>query len=342
MCLAHPFAPEAQGARVPEPYAQPTVTYKWHRVITITTNGTTGANDGAFDICLSPSMNVGCANIQGTLGGVTAAPYTNGPATFKPYSYDANLSSVMRSYRVVGMGVKLKSNTTFNNTTGRVYMARIPAATDYPAVAVPVGTSQGVVAQMWNMPVDAAGITSSIYGLPKAMQYTLSELHQESGTEIINHPISPSALDFLDSNITTGESQTGLAVNYQAGFTSGRGWQQIVICGEGLPGNAQILTLEVVFHLEGTPFIGTGGAANLLPSGTVAAVGQAQSLNAIHSHISQLPMATKIRDKAAQEIEARARGVLQSFGRRVVKTAREKAASSRGNLAADLLGVALL
>lgn len=333
--LAHPFSPEAEGAKVPEPYAQPTVTYRFKRVVTLTTNAA-----GAVDFAVFPHLGISAAQYVGTSAGLSNAGPTNLPAGVLMYSSNANFQNLLRSYRVVSYGVRIKSNTTFNNTTGRIYVARVPAATDYPAWVVPAGTTLGAISDMMNIPIDSAGgITSSIIALPKAAQYTLSELHQESGVELITHPIGPSAIDFLDGVLTTGESPAGTAVNYQAGYYSGRGWQQFLIAGDGLPATAQVLTLEIIYHVEGTPLINSSTGASMIPSGMVAAVGSTQALNEVHSTISAMPFAQKLRDKAVEEAKHRAVGVLQRFGRRVAREAKSRV--ERGSIAADLLGVAL-
>jgi len=335
MALIHPFTLEAEGVRVPEPYAQPTVTYKFRRIVELTTSAT-----GALDYAIFPNLSFCAAQYQGTSVGLTTGVVTNLPAGVTVYSSGANIGTMLRQYRVVAFGARLKSNTTFANTTGRVYAARVPSARDFPAVAVPAGTTLAEYSDMMSVPIDGTGITASINALPGSAQYTLSELHQESGVEFTTHPVSPAAIDFLDAVLQTKESQTGVAVNYQAGFYSGSGWQSILITGNGLPNSSQVLTLELVYHVEGIPLVtsATGGA--MIPSGMVAAVGSHSALSAVHSHVSQLPFAVKLREKALHEAKARMQGAIRRIGREALNKARS--AAERGGIAADLLGVAAL
>lgn len=337
MALAHPFSREAQGARVPEPYAQATTTYMYKRVVTLTSSA-----GGGVDFALFPHLSFVAAQFVGTSSGLTNSTPANAPAGVVCYSSGANLGAVFRSYRVVSFGLRIKSNTTFNNTTGRLYVARVPAAVDYPGHIVATGTTLTEFADMMNVPIDGTGVTSSIIALPKSEQFTISELHQESGVELVTHPISPGALDFLDGVLQQRESQTGAVVQYQDGFFSGRGWQQFLIAGDGLPASAQILTLELVYHIEGTPLVTSSTGAAMIPSGMVAAVASPHELPAIHAAVSQLPVAQKLREKARDEIRHRAEGVVRrgaaSAGRYLVNKMKQ---SSRGELAADLLGVAL-
>lgn len=334
MALLHPFSQAAEGVRVPEPYAQPTVTYRFRRVVELTTS-----SSGSIDFAIFPQLGFLAAQYQGSASGIPAGTITNGPAGVTVYTSGAQVGTMLRQYRVVAFGARLKSNTTFANTTGRVYAARIPSARDFPGAAVPAGTTLTEFSDMMSVPIDGTGITSSINALPGSVQYTLSELHQESGTEFTTHPVSPAAIDFLDGLLQQKESQSGVAVNYQAGFYSGNGWQSILIAGNGLPASSQVLTLELVYHVEGIPLVTstTGGA--MIPSGMVAAVGSHSALAAIHSQVSQMPFAVKLREKAQQEAKARVVGAFRKIGREALKAARSNV--ERGGLAADLLGVAV-
>jgi len=334
--LLHPFSPEAEGVRVPEPYAQPTVTYKLHRVMQVTTNAA-----GSFDFVITPSLTYGAIQFTGTQTGLTARTITGAPAGVVVYDYNPDLAGTLRSYRVVSYGLRIKSNTTFNNTKGRVYVARVPAAVDYPN-QLATGASLTEFANGANIPLDGgSGVTSSIFALPKAAQFTLSELHQESGVELITHPIGPSAVDFLDGVRTTSEIMGGTAVvQHQVGYYSGRGWQQFLISGEGMDASSQLITLEFVAHVEGTPILANTGGS-MIASGQVAAVGAPETVAKVHALVAQQPLAMKIRQKALTEMEHRAGSAISRFGRLALNKARA-AAHDRGGLAADLLGVALV
>lgn len=329
MALMHPFSAEAEGARVPDPYAQPTVTYRVKRVVSLTSSAA-----GALDFAVCPHPDLGAYQFTGTASGLTTRTTGNQPAGITCYSL-TGLSSVYRSHRIVSYGLRLKSNTTFSNTNGRVYVARVPCSMEVPGDSVTVGTTLSEFADMLAAPIDGTGLTSSIIGLPKAQEFTLSELHMEGGLEMVTHPVGPSALDFLDSQYTSKETAGSRA---QAGYWSTRGWQQFLIAGDGLPASAQILTVEIILHLEGTPLLNPSSA--LTPSGIVAAVGSSTSVHQVHSALASMPAVQKLREKAEDEVRHRAAGVLQRFGRAALSRAK-KSAAERGGLAADLLGVAL-
>ena len=69
--LSHPFSDMADGCRIPEPYAQATVTHKMHVAHTITTDAT-----GSFDFVFIPHLLFSGVQFVGTSNGLSSIKFS--------------------------------------------------------------------------------------------------------------------------------------------------------------------------------------------------------------------------------------------------------------------------
>lgn len=343
VALCHPFETGAIGARVPEPWASPTTTYKIHIPMVVNTDAS-----GSFDAVIAPHV---LNTVFSTYPSVSATTgITGGAALAYPVSVDStftsavaqtylnagatatSLASKFKNYRVVSYGVRLKTNVDFTHANGRIYWARVAAPSQVPLL-LGSGSTISYLAADWECPLDASGhMTSQIVDMPEAGQLQVSQLLGPGGHEWTFHPVAGTANQFIDAvNLTTEQS---LSVNTPTGtigtsmsttYASTSGFQALWLKGEGcvpaslVPG---AFSLEVILHVEGTQnILGGSSAPDLVasapppalasPMAAFAAVKQAMALPAA------MPVAAKAEAFAKREAGAlwgKAKGALASKG----------------------------
>lgn len=259
--LMHPFSPSAEGARYPEPYAAHTITRKMRMEYVITPSST-----GDFDLCIQPHLVFSAFSSNGT---VTGAPVVlaigNQPAGVNYFGCisAANLAGLFKSYRIVGWGVRLKANTDFTRSGGRVIAAVIPASQQLPANFGDTGTLTDFY-ESFEVPNEALGsgraVSTSVLSLPRGHQLAVSELLSESGAEVTFPIVSAAATNFLEAANEAREqglvATTALGAivgRTSIGFASAAGHSQLLLRGVGLNVSSGVLVAEVVYHVEGIP-----------------------------------------------------------------------------------------
>lgn len=265
--LISPFSKEAEGVRVPEPYAISTVTRKVHVPIVLTSSA-----GGGLDFSVQPHLINSFVQTLGT--------FTGGAGTFSPVNLPAginirsaitpgSIASLVQTYRIVAVGLRLKTNVDFTRSGGRVYGAVLPASQELPS-AFNSGTSVSGALGCWEIPNDGTNISQNIINLPRGFQFTTSELMSEGGCEVMFPICSARALDFLDAQAQGAEqhmtysNNVGVEVGAEGlGRYCAAGFSQFVMRAEGLEPSKDVFTAEVVYHVEGIPLV---GAANLVES----------------------------------------------------------------------------
>lgn len=267
--LVSPFSKEAEGVRVPEPYAVATVVRKVHVPIVLTSSAT-----GGIDFSVQPHLLASFWQTLGTMsGGAAAFTPPNMPAglTARGAVSLTALAAAYQNYRIVAAGVRIKTNVDFTKAGGRIYGAILPASIEIPA-AFNNGTTLAQALGCLEIPTDGTNVTTSIVALPRGFQFTVSELMAEGGCEIHFPITSARALDFLDGQSQSSEQH--FAVNGAAGVYTGSvgigeyqaaGHSQFVLRGEGLAASTDVLTAEVIYHVEGVPLVGTANLVESMP-----------------------------------------------------------------------------
>jgi len=267
--LVNPFSKDAEGVRVPEPYAISTVTRKVHVPLVLTTNAT-----GGLDLSVQPHLFNSFVNTLGTM--------TGGAGTFSPPNIPAGVAvrsavlesavnSIAQTYRIVAIGVRIKTNVDFTKSGGRVYGAILPASQELP-IGFNANVTVGQALQCWEIPNDGTSVSTNILGLPRSFQFTVSELMSEGGCEVHFPICSPRALDFLDAQNQRFEQHMSISdvVGYQVassglGYMQAAGHSQFVLRGEGLAANTDVLTAEVIYHVEAVPLVGSATLIESMP-----------------------------------------------------------------------------
>lgn len=333
--LLHPFSPGAEGARYPEPYAAHTITRKLRMEFILTPTAA-----GNVDLCIQPHVLYSGFNMNGTISG---APVTlavaNQPAGFNYYGAitAANLAGLFKSYRVVGWGVRLKSNTDFTRSGGRVIVAVTPASQQVPAgFSTNVSVTQAI--DCFEVPQEALGanrtISTSVLSLPRGHQLAVSELMSESGAEITFPIVSAAATNFLEAFSQGGIEQSLVTTNAlgavtgstSIGYASCSGHSQLLLRGVGLNSEAS-LVCEVIYHVEGIPNPISG--AQLVESPVRLPPASPAAIASVVHAASSIP--------AVQYVSAKMKSQMGGFAAR----ARSAVASRAGQEAERVLGLGL-
>jgi len=310
LALHKPFADNALGARVPDMYSAPTVTYHTKGTITCTSNAT-----GVCSLVLSPNPLVSCVDMTGST--INAAAGNTGMAQFasSTTAYSAvsqvNLQNAFTSYRVVGVGIRMRNLIPPTTATGRIIIAPFcVSGGPGPQVLSSQSVTNIVISELMGAPLvgssTTSGLSSTILELPDAEEYTMQQLITNN-VDCWSKPISPGAFTFHNTyNTTTLNGSLSLIDSGVVGTTSGlafpgssdlhgaaffEGWQGMLIRAEGLPNSINCLEIEYIYHLEGTPALPSTTAGQLVPTaGPVTNVNLAAFNAALSSVLGKPPI----------------------------------------------------
>lgn len=327
--LLHPFAKQAEGARVPEPFAISSVVHKAHSSFVLTTN-----TSQSFDCVVNCHPLLTCMTGVGTVSGGLPATVTNLPAgiTARGSASATFLESTYKSYRVVAWGVRIKGLTNFANNSGRIYVAVVPASQQIPLLST-VGATKQQFYEGFDAPYDTTGggLPTNLLALPRSRQFAISEIMAEGGIELTLPICSPAAKNFNEGQNQTKEQ--GLTVANGAGAVTGlmsfgyascSGHSQVFIYGEGMGAtgvNTDILSLDVIMHVEGIPNISAtnGGLAPATPF--VAPPAGPGAEHRAHAKVAVAPIFRSIAEKAKEEVIAFGQKKITDYFKKSVGTA---------------------
>jgi len=297
--LLNPFSKEAEGVRVPEPYAIATIVRKVHVPLTLTSSAA-----GGLDFIVQPHLVNSFWQTLGTAtGGAGSITISNMPAnlTARAAVDKSALANAYQTYRIVAAGVRIKTNIDFTKSGGRVYGAVMPAGVEVPA-QFNGGTSLAQALGCLEVPNDGNNVTTSVVALPRGFQFSVSELMSEGGCEVHFPICSARALDFLDAQPQSNEQH--LAVNsaggaYIASFGLGEyqtaGHSQFVLRAEGLAASTDVFTVEVIYHVEGIPVVGTANLVESMPH--TPAPSSPNEMHLAHRLAAAAPVVSYVSDK---------------------------------------------
>jgi len=282
--LLEPFSDSAIGCRVPDQYFCPTATYAVREFLTIKVD-----SFGSFDVVICPNpLYVAWSSRNSIANGVTLT--TKDGTTYGSAMYTNPSTALMNklsSYRVVSWGVRVRQTQSVNVTQGTLTAALfVPKDGLYHpsmgSTAGPVG-NQSQVGTSWStstlsayiqdagLPVTTTGLidTGSLVDLPYHMRASCVNA-AENTYEISPKLCSPTALHFRDTNDSlfgtdiTGQTSTVYVQPGDASYLLADGWTNIVLAGNGLVANSSgAVDIEIVYNIEGNPFISAGAASNI-------------------------------------------------------------------------------
>jgi hypothetical protein len=241
----------------------------------------------AIDLLQDSSSLVGFAS-----GGMTAL---KGGAPMYGATTAPVLSSSLTSYRVSSWGLRLHNLQAVLSAQGRVYIAMFPSLSRVPSYAdVSAMTATNGNSYCCNAFTGSANLNSStILELPNSTQMSISELIP--GMVTLN-PL-PNNTAFYSFKPTINNSQLanntfwadgGLSATANGTITNSggslindmTGGTSVVIFVEGLPTasiGSNVLEVEYIYHLEGTPIIGSS-ANQLITTSHQALIGSTETV----------------------------------------------------------------
>lgn len=270
VAMAEPFSAQAMGARVPDWFSIPTKTGHITRRFALTTNAS-----GEADAIILPSCYWHAVSPRGSFAGQGTWTALDGTtlANAVVYTTTASLSTQFVNYRIVGYGVKVMGTTSMTNTQGVVLEAKVPISSYINSGGDPVG---GITPNISNANATKAN-TLAAYGVPNAANVvdatSLLILPESSETslmalcerpmDIIPKITSAEAFSFRlakDSAVGFNITDQSSVSNVQSGDASYlrlSGHEAVIIAATGCAASTSVLEVEVIYHIEGIPFIST-------------------------------------------------------------------------------------
>lgn len=266
--LMNPFSDLALGARVPDAYSFPTEVR--HAKLLYTLQPTAG---GTVDCAVFPHplFSVMCG--LGTLvGGVDTATGVAGVRCTGVVNLNT-LAAAFNNYRVVGGAVRFKWSSTYNNASGRIFLACQPSPANIP-LYTDSGTNKSQLYEFCDVPYDSTltGIPTSILTYPYSLEIPTSELIG-NGVEIPFRISSAAFSEWRETavaakgpSLVTRSATNTIQDSLGENLVACDGFSTILLAGTNLPTGAPCIDVEVIYHLEGTPQVSAGqvlaGASN--------------------------------------------------------------------------------
>lgn len=289
LALISPFAPEAFGVRVPDPFPFPTVTHHLHQTSVI---GVSFADTGGAVAYLpSPVLSLIDINrVNGLNPTVSTTPFTrvnslNTTSAFHMYgaTTEAALKNVYATSRIVSWGIKISNLQPQLSATGRIIVAMIPLGDTIPSLAEyksTFATGASILTPIFGSASSTVG-SSAVLQLPSAQQFAVSDLLHgdlEVSGMYTNSSFWQFKTSISTSTFTTGtQSGDSSLVASSGGIIQSTGYKDstrmvggcaIVLYFEGLPtGTTNAFQVESVYHLEGSPQLGVDSITVPIPSG---------------------------------------------------------------------------
>lgn len=293
--LLEPFSDSAIGCRVPDQYFCPTVTYAVREFITIKVDPS-----GNFDCVLAPNPCYVAYSTRNSIANGTSMTMKNG-SVYPNAQYTnptSSLANKLSSYRVVSWGVRVRQTQSINVTQGTLTAALFVPKDGllHPSAgtsSAPIG-SQSATGANWStqtlanyvqdagLPLDSANQVidlGSLVDFPYHMRASCVNA-AENTYEISPKVCSPSAFCFRDTNDSTfgtditGQSSVSYVQPGDSSYLLLDGWTNVVIGGTGLVANSTgAVDLEIIYNIEGNPFISIGSSTGTYGSAIAVATG---------------------------------------------------------------------
>jgi len=299
--FANPFGAKVEGVRICDSYAFPTATYHLRGTVAVeNTNlvGTPNSGNIYSTLMFSADPLISCVDISGATTGSFSAtgayssivsnsmtPFTANGKIFGATSITA-LTAVLKNYRVVCAGFRVRVTMPEMVRTGRIIVAPILFTQGLPGPNIlgnlELQTNSGTATRLLGGIPYAAANSSAILNLPGAFEISMSDLSMQD-LVLLPKPTSPHYQVFRSAVSGYGYTATGVfgdqaaynaagAMQYTdiGAITDAAGLSGFIIRIEGVPSATinPLVDVEYVYHLEGTPSI-SGAAAQPLPSGAL-------------------------------------------------------------------------
>jgi hypothetical protein len=258
--LADPFHPMARGARVPDVYATPTVTYHVRGNIILGAAATFAASFYA-----NPLVS---ATLSGT-GPLISTDMTQ--TTLNANTLGAvipvNLANVFDSYRVVGGGIRVKNRQPILSGIGQIQIAAVPSLSNGVGIASLNAVASSAANIILNKTgcIETAAAIQDIMSFVGADEFDVDELFHND-IMIPFHIVDARAFDFHSTETTPLYSATvsngvGLIttasgivlVDENIDPSQSTGWSCPLLNFNGFPATGSNVEVEYILHMEGVP-----------------------------------------------------------------------------------------
>jgi len=279
IALTKPFSDASYGARVPDMYSAPTATHHIRRLVTVKAD-----SDGNFTALVMPSIYQHMIIPTGTTVSNNGTDFIawNGAAIQKSYGLVASgpltNQTKLSNARIVAYGVRIRNINSMTDVKGRFSVAKLALKDDMicPSRA-PVGTltpqayfnrkewylAAGIPTQGTTDDFTTTGYTidpDTLQTLPQSVTMSNMELATK-GLEVIPKITTPYAFSFRNTadskagndpapGIATGAINVG-----DDDYIKFGGFESILLAGSGLTPSQPCYTIELIYHVEGTPTI---------------------------------------------------------------------------------------
>lgn len=312
--LVDPFHLDTMGARCPDMYSFPTATYHLHGNTVCVSGPSGGLDPGGFGVMLCPSPTISMIDLSldahklnravSTTSMVDVGKTSGGTRDFTVFGAAAeiNLQLLMGSQRIVSWGIKISSSMPELTATGRLFIALVPTGSTIPTQTLLAITQPEYGAMTEFITGMTAGYlnSSAIEGQPSAVQIPIQDLMH--GTLMISGSYTNPNFFTLKNTTSNQEynlntyfgdletiakndaaqtiKQIDVSSSSLSSMTSG---VAIVVRGEGFPLNTNVINIEYIYHLEGSPGVVSGSgvpvpsASEMSHIGSTAMVEQAMT-----------------------------------------------------------------
>jgi len=272
--LCSPFDPAAYGARVPDLYSAPTQTCHIRKLVTLVSDGT-----GTISVLAIPSLYAHAFADQGTFSGSDVSSWISWTGNVRANclltTQFTDTKAKLSNARIVSYGVRLRNIASMTNVSGRVTAATLPLKDDIivnvaSAVGGTTALNTAITKEQWmaaaGVPYSGTGDSAVINGsllpnLPKNHSVSSLEL-AERGLDVVPKVVTPYAFGLRNTgNSVVGNDvspgvATGAIFAGDDDYLKFGGFESVLFHGSGFPINTSVMTLEVVYHVEGTPTMG--------------------------------------------------------------------------------------
>lgn len=313
LALTEPFHPDAVGARVPDMYAAHTATYTVHATHTVTVNSA-----GSATIFMFPNLVASMYVPQGASPDFSTLTWGDNTTTAAARwgIDDAALGAKLDNYRIVGCGMRVANMSSMTNAQGKFIAGTYPVDStwhtkDFAVAGALLATNAAytpaATASDWGVPLTVAGAIAPnlLIQYPGAQLKSAMELGEQC-LDIVPRPVDPRAFNFRTSNAqpngwSTNGAAAGGAVNTGGvEFLDLFGFEAAFISLQGAVASTSSFDIEVIYHVEGRPYLAgisavtaqntiiapaTSSASPVNPIGFMEAVGKAVKLPAVKDAI---------------------------------------------------------
>jgi hypothetical protein len=265
------------GARVPDWYAAPTSTVCIEKTFSLVSDA---VGNVACQILPHPYVNgvvsIGSTSAGGQFTGWTGSNVYSSSSLISTNSGD--VAGRIGNFRIVGWGARFSTIASATNNSGLITLATTSLNSNsiepyrLPVGGATVNNAAMTMAQYYAenaIPYTGTGDTATVNpvtltALPKNRNYSAMQLAEKPVT-VCPKIVAPQAFDLRNTSdsVYGNEPAPGIATGSiyvgDSSYIRTGGWETILIAGVGLPANTTCIGVEIIYHLEGTPQITSGG-----------------------------------------------------------------------------------